>query len=147
MSYENTLNEEIDAIINAKLANGEVLHPAWIAQQVCAAHESGLTDGDDKLFWLHAGYLVARKAVLDRVRRIAGTAAERAPTAPTLPGFDHLQTHYIVCRDGDEIAIPTEQCSDAELDAIAARIDAMAETCKAHAREVRRYKRLRARVA
>lgn len=142
MSYDTTLNEEIDAIIQDRMAAGDALHPAWIAQAVCAAHEPGLIEGDDKLFWLHAGHLTVRKAVLDRVRLVAGTSPERS-AAPTLPGFEHLQTHYIVKREGDEIAIPTSNLTDEELEGIAARIDAMAETCKAHAREVRRFKRLR----
>lgn len=143
MSYETTLHEEIDAIISRKVAANEVVHPVWISQQVCLAHEPGLVEGDDKLFWLHAGHLVVRKAVLDRVRRVAGIAPERDASAPTFPGFDHLQSHYIVTRDGDEAAIPTADLSDGELEAIASRIDAMAETCKAHARDVRRFKRLR----
>lgn len=147
MSYETALNEEIDAIINAKVAANEPLHAAWIAQQVVAAHEPGLVEGDDKLFWLHGGYLTARAAVLNRVRRVAGVSAERAEPAPRLPGFDHMQTHYMVARNGDEVAIPTVMLTDDELDALAARIDAMAETCKAHAREIRRFKRLRAKAA
>lgn len=146
MSYENTLNEEIDKIINTKVLAKEALHPAWISHQVCLAHEPGLIEGDDKLFWQHTGYLTVRKAVLGRVLRVAGTTAEHV-AQPTLPGFEHVQSHYIVTRDGDEIAIPTGDATDDELDLIANRLDAMADTCKAHAREVRRFKRLRRQAA
>lgn len=146
MSYETTLNAEIDALISARVAANEPLHPVWIAHSVCLQHEAALIEGADKLFWLHAGHLVARKAVLERVRQVAGVSVEQG-AQPRLPGFDHLQTHYIVTRDGDEIAVPTDLLSDGELRGIATRIDAMAETCKAHAREVRRFIRLRPKTA
>lgn len=147
MSYQTTLNAEIDAVIDAKLAAGETLHPTWIAHHICAAHEPGLGDGEDADFWRHGGYRTCRDAVTQRIKRVAGIQMERSATQPTLPGFEHVQTHYVVTRDGEEIGVPTDFLTDAEIDEVAARIEAMGKTCIAHARELKRLKRLRSQAA
>ncbi len=60
-----------------------------------------------------------------------------------LPGFDHIQTHYMIRRDGEDIGVPIEQMTDEEGFAKAALYDRQAITQAEHANELRRYLRER----
>ena len=70
MSYTDRLNTEIDAKIDALVAQKRPLNAPWIAHAICIDHEDGLAKNDHREFWEHGGYATTRKAVTARVNRV-----------------------------------------------------------------------------
>jgi hypothetical protein len=146
MSYQATLDTEIDKIIGAKMSARQPLLAKWIAHEICERHKSALRKGPKSDFWRHSGYRSCRAAVTKRIGLIAGISPATESPQAALPGFDYLRTYYTVDRDGEDVGLPISMMSDPELDKLAHRLDAMSNTCKAHAREVRRFKAERSAV-
>lgn len=146
MSFFEKLQHEISEKIDAMAATDVKLHPSWISHAICQDHELGLApESEDADFWRHAGHRTVRAEVGQYLRKLYGISAEGAAERQlTLDGFDHIQTRYIVNREGDEVAIPTPELTDGELDGIEARLRAMSDALGVHADEIARYKRERA---
>lgn len=143
MSYERILHDEINSELNRLQAAGQRWVANWIAQAIVLRHESELTPEAD--FWRHTGYASVRETVRRVINARAGDKAERAADDRQipLPGYHHLQAYYLVKRRGKDVGVPIADMSDAELDAKAARYEAMSVACRDHADELREFKKAR----
>jgi hypothetical protein len=145
MSYETTLNTQIDKELDRLGALKQSWRPTFVTQAICTQHLEGLAEGEHKDFWLHCGYEKTRAAVTRRINRRAADIIEDSLEAqPLLPGYDHLHAYYLVRRGGDDIAVHVDDMTDDEIDQKIARIRKMGQTCFAHAKEFGRFKRERA---
>lgn len=139
---EDTLTAEIHKLIDDKLATGVVVHPNFVATEILNAKSA--IEGDDAPFYRTQTF----KQVLGLVRSVCGKYAptDTTPEQLVFPGFKHLTRAYPVNRDGDNLLVPVELCSDAELLARAVQLDEMAKGCRQHAAEIRKYVRARSNV-
>lgn len=146
MTFREQVRQEICAKVDALAAVAKPLHPAWITQDICQGHIGGLQAGsEDADFWRQGGYHAVRAEVGQYLRKYYSPDSEpdEDEGQRTLPGFEYVQTHYIVERGGDELAIPTDDLTDTELDSIIARIRATGVALFAHANDLDRFKRSR----
>lgn len=146
MTFREQVRQEICAKVDALAAVAKPLHPAWITQDICQGHIAGLQpDSEDADFWRQGGYHAVRAEVGQYLRKYYSPDSEHDDDEGqrTLPGFEYVQTHYIVERDGDELAIPTADLSDTEIDAIIGRIRATGAALFAHADDLDRFKQSR----
>lgn len=60
-----------------------------------------------------------------------------------MPGFERLQTHYLVERDEERVAVRIDHLTDEEIEAKAKEQETMGRACFQHADELRRYGDLR----
>lgn len=141
MSYVDRLRAEIAAKCEQLLTEGKPLHASWITHEVCNLHTGGLAENDDADFWRHGGYHTTREETRRYISKRLGASAERAEARQgTFPGFRHVQSHYLVRRDGDDTGVPALEMTDQEIEAKAEEYEAMGEACLAHAEELRRFK-------
>ena len=151
MSFRERVRQEVAAKVDHLASDGEVLHPKWITHAICSDHAPGLNadESEHADFWREGGYIAVRSEVGDYLRKRYATKPVKVADQPTLPGFEHLQAHYIVDRDGEELVVPTVNLTDDEIDGIVSRLRAGSATLANHADEFLRFKRLRtpARVA
>lgn len=146
MSFRDRVRREITAKVDDLAAASRSLHPAWITHDICIGHVVGLAEGDDADFWRQAGYIAVRAEVGQYLRKYY--SADKSPDDTEegqrrLPGFEYVQTHYIVERDGDELAVPTTDLDDDEIARIAARLRATGGALFAHADDLERFQRSR----
>lgn len=121
-----------------------------ITLQICKNHEGGLVeDSEHRWFYVYGGYDTTRDIVRDCIKARAGHKSLTDSKAMRLPGFEFMTPRYTVERVDDEtgeieiVGIPVEEMSDEELLAKADMYDAMAESLRLHAAEIRRYVRAR----
>lgn len=146
MSFRDQVRREITAKVDDLAAAAKALHPAWITHDICVGHLGGLGEGDDADFWRNAGYIAVRAEVGQYLRKYY--SADKSPDDDDegqrrLPGFEYVQTHYIVERDGDELAVPTTDLNDDEIGRITARLRATGAALFAHADDLERFQRSR----
>lgn len=143
---EEKLRNEINDVLERLRARGEVLQPQWITQEICQRHRSGLASTADAeyhiAFWEFSGYTLTRKLTTRCINDLDDAADQRA-AKPLLPGFEFLQRHYVINRDGVDVGVPIEESTDAELLAKAALYRAQSTRLLAHADELDRYVELR----
>lgn len=145
MSYETSLNAEIDKELDRLTGLKQEWRATFITNAICGKHIEGLADGDHKDFWLHCGYDKTRSAVTKRINRRAGISKEDIEQRqPTLPGYNHVHTYYVVNRNGDDIGIHVDDMTDEEIEQKIASIHKMGKSCFAHVSELKRLKRERA---
>lgn len=143
MSYENTLNAEIDKELDRLAEANFPWRANMIAHAICSNHSDGLIEGEDKEFWRHCGYEKVRSAVTRRINRRAGEREDESDNQHRLPGYEHVHAYYVVRRDGDDIGVAAHALTDDEIDAKSARYKEMGRTCFSHADELQRFKRER----
>lgn len=146
MSFRDQVRREIATKVDGLAAAAKALEPKWITHVICGDHLTGLGEGEDADFWRQGGYIAVRAEVGEYLRKYY--SADKAPTGEDegqrrLPGFEYVQTHYIVDRGGDEIAIPTPDLSDDEIARITARLRATGAALFAHADDLDRFQRSR----
>jgi hypothetical protein len=153
---ELELRTEIELRIEECHARGDVVQPRWITHQICREHAKGLAvnadqtdeqEPDDVAFWRFCGYTLTRKLTTDCINDLSKPNGSRSHVAPFLPGFQHLQRHYVITRDGEDVEVPTGQLTVDELLEKADQYDRNAGTLVEHARELRRYAAMRAHEA
>ncbi len=130
------LQREISKVIDQKRALKEKLHPSWITTAIMESH-SDIT-GVDADFHKCCSRVSIRKEVTQQVNRIDADPANPSQQL-ILDGFDHLQSYYVVERDGELVGVPVDEVSNAELLRKADEYDAMGRACMKHADEIRRY--------
>lgn len=147
MSYANQLSDEINRALDDLAMRGEHWRPVFIAHAICAAHAHGLVDDDQALFWQHCGYREVRREVTRCINGRAGDGAKTEGIQMILPGYEYVQTHYVVTRANEDIGVPVGDMTDAEIDSKITLYRTMARSCQAHADELARYKGARAAAA
>ena len=138
---------EIQGYIDALAAANRPWRAEWIAHWICDDHATGLADGADADFWRYCGYRQCRELVRRCINARAGNRPDPNEAVTALPGYEHLQSHYIVTRDGDNVGVPLHDLTDEELAAKSQMHRAMGNACHAHAAEIERYVRLRKETA
>lgn len=126
--------------------------PRMIAVDICAAHETPeLKASPEYAFWHYCGYETCRDITTEVIAHVTDPAvAAEEPSAPLLPGFTHLQTHYNVRRNVDGgiaareiVGVPIERLTSGEMLAIAGRMRAIGGALFEHADELDRYRLMR----
>jgi hypothetical protein len=141
---QQELENEIAALVDAEIGAGKPIAATWLTHAVVASHGEIPDDG--------SGYheLCTYAHTRDSVRRVLRRyeVKEEGPDPQVaLPGFERLQTAYLVTRDKEQVIVPIDQLTDVEIDAKCTELDAMAKGCLQHADELRRYKAARAEAA
>jgi len=130
------ITKEVRELIADKVVNGEQIKVPWVTQEVLDRHSD--IEGEDAGFYL----ICARAHIKDIVRSTIGKYDAKEPSSDrqlVLAGFEHLQIAYTVERQGEVTLVPVEQLTDKELLDRATEYDEMAKSCRAHAREIRKY--------
>jgi len=136
MFSEKDLFDEVQAIVDA---NQCAIKTDWLANSVMSRHSD--ISGSDKDFYVLCAWAHVKTAVRAVVRRYRPEATEEPDRQIVLPGFDRLQVKYHVERNDESYLVPIDELTDQEIDAKAAEYERMAEGCRLHAAELRRYKR------
>lgn len=146
---EEQLRLEITKILDARQQRREPLPAVWITHEVCVSHSTGLaadegaTDEQQQhiAFWEYGGYTITRKLVTRCIneREQPDTKVKQ----PHLPGFEYLQNYYVITRDGMDVGVHIDQCTDDEMLAKAALYRAQSARLIAHANEIERFVDLR----
>ena len=133
--------DEIASAVDAKIAAGERLLASFITQQVCGAHLAGLAENDHAALWRKGGYRWVRDETRRYISKCLGTdEADAKNNQSAFPGFEHVQSHYLVQREGEDVGVPALQLTDDEIEAKAALYKSMGAACFAHAGELVRFK-------
>lgn len=140
---ESSIYPEVRKIIADKVHQGEVVVIDWLTHEIISSKDG--ISGSDLDFYR----VCAFTHVKDVVKRCVGKYDSKPTTDRqlTLDGFEYLQVAYTVARDEQIVLVPVNQLSDDEIEARAKAYDDMADGCKAHARELRSYKRIRRQAA
>jgi hypothetical protein len=139
-------DEEIARKVEAWDAAGKVLHPSWIAMEICNDHEEDLARGQGADWWKHRGFRAVRQDVGRFIAKNYGQKAED-DAQHVLPGCEYVQRRYIVKRDGDDVAVLVEDMTDEEIEAKAQELEKRGRSCIAHADELRLFGKRRKRAA
>ena len=140
MAYYEDLTREIDEKLDAYIDADKVLNADWITSEICLDHKEGLAENEEAEFWEHGATRQVRNEVRRRINKMRGDRADRDPRQAHLPGFAHLQSHYMIERRGDEVGVPIFELTDAEVDAKAQLYRTMGASCYEHADELERFK-------
>ena len=142
MTETDVLNEAMD-LIRGQLQEKRTAPAEMIAAAIVDRRET--PDGTDREWFVYCTYGYVRSVVRRAVRAFKGKPEEESGQQflPTLEGFDYVQEGYMVERGDKQIVVPTNQMTDREIDEKVAFLETMADTCKAHAKELIRYKSMR----
>lgn len=138
----DNLYSEIRKFIQDRMDAGIILRAEWVTAEILGQKEE--PDCEDADFYL----ICARNHVAEIVKKCIGKYRPKAVTDTQiiLPGFEHMQSGYLVEREGVRVLVPTDMLTDAELLARAEEYDAMALGCRAHAKEIRDFVERRAMI-
>jgi len=139
MSYEQQLTTEINELLDDLAKRRQIWNPALITAEICERHGAGIRGGKHADFWRHSGYCHCRQQVRQCINRRAGDPSE-SDKQMKLFGWEHLQTYYLIEREGDQVAVPVTAMTDSELEQKARLYRSMAATCYAHADELDRFR-------
>lgn len=120
------------------MVNGET-PKNWLIQAVLKKHQR--IEGPDA----EMAFACMRETVANRVNKYFSALKANQINDPQLPlpGFKRLQQRYVITRRGQQAIVAIHNMTDAEIEAKAIEMDMMAEGCREHARELRRYIRRR----
>jgi hypothetical protein len=138
MSYQEKLVNIISVKVDTCREQGRALIPQWIAQAICEDYKAGLADNDQAELWRHVGYLAIRKEVGKFITKRAGESGS-SDRSPVLPGFEHLQHHYLVARQGEELEVSVGAMTKEETVQWIAMLRSRGAACYAHADELEEY--------
>ena len=143
MLSEKELVAEVAELVERGLSEGRTVQAASLVSAVISRHER--VEGEDKDFYLLCAWSHVRVVARQALRRY------KEPIEPdrqiVMPGFQRLQRGYFVERGKESMLVPIDQLRNGELDAKANEYDQMAEGCRLHALELRRYIMWRRRAA
>jgi hypothetical protein len=141
MIGERDIFDEVKALVEAEIDSGKTIRPAWLTQAIVATHDR--IEGADRDWHRVCSFGFVRSTVRQVVRLYK---PEAEPTDPqiVMPGFESLQKAYLITREKERVIVPIQQLTDIEIERKIAELEAMAEGCRAHARELRRYRSERA---
>lgn len=134
---------EIDALINERLAEREVVNAETLTIQVMQCHLEHLTITGDDAAWAQVRiHDNVRDAVRESLRRYRDTNDSTVEQL-LLPGYRFLQRAYLIERGEGPVIVVTADVPDDELDAKAAMHDRASQGHSEHAAELRAYKQQR----
>jgi len=99
-------------------------------------------------FFKHYAYKGHRKDVGSYIAKVyGGDDEDDSDGQHILEGFEYVQTHYVIERDGSKIGVRVENMSDDEIDARVQLLERRGAACIAHADDLKRFKNRRAKAA
>lgn len=142
MFSEKDLIAEVEAVVSSAQC---AIETDWIANLVMSNHRD--VSGEDAEFYVLCGWAHVKTAVRAVVRSFKPEPEDVPDAQIVLPGFERLQTKYHCERNGKSWLVPIDELTDEEIDAKAHEYETMAEGCRLHAAELRRYKNQRGQAA
>lgn len=144
MPKADKFDEEI-AILVAKWDDaGRELVPSFITKALIDSHIGGLARANVHTpFFEHYTYKGVRQDVGRYLSKRYGDNDKPEEKQHALPGFEHLQRHYIIKRGDEEVPVYFEQITDEEFRAKAKMLRRRGAACFAHADEIERFIDLR----
>lgn len=137
MRSKTDVTNEIRQIVTDRINSGVIVRVEWLTTEILAMKDR--IEGDDADFYIACGV----DYIKDTVKRCIGAYAPKAAAATdaqiVMEGFDYMQKAYTVTRAEEVVLVPVHLLSDAEIEARALELEAMAKGCIAHARELRAY--------
>lgn len=136
---ETSIYGEVRKIIADKISRQEVVIIDWLTHEIVSG-KAGI-EGPDADFYR----VCAFTHVKDVVKRCVGKydSKPESDRQLVLSGFEYLQVAYTVVRNGDVVLVPVDMLTDDEIEGRAQVFEEMAKGCKAHAMELRKFKRSR----
>lgn len=141
MEYsQEQLTNEVQSMFDEFVAAGRSIHVDWLANTVMDKHRD--VHGTDKDFYVLCAWHHVKTSIRQVVRKSKPNEESGLSSIPqlSLPGFERIQTHYHVERDGEICLIRIDELSDQEIELKVEEYERMAEGCRLHAAELRRYK-------
>lgn len=142
---DNKFEVEIATIVQKWIDEGREIVPAFVTQEIIKSHEHGLARNNEHTeFWKHYAYKGHRKDVGSYIAKNFGDdESEEKEHQHVLPGFEHVQRHYVINRGGGPVMVPVGQMTDAEIRARVQLLRRRGAGCMAHADELERFMNLR----
>lgn len=138
MSYKTQLTAEIKSILDQLTDQNKVWKATWITHEICENHKHELS-GDAEFSRFNI-YENVRGEVTKTINKFAGDKPAKEDNQLPLEGFDYVQSHYVITRDGEDVGLPVYQMEADEIDAKVSLYRKMGNTCHAHADELVRFK-------
>jgi len=139
MNYSSEdLTKEVETLFDSYVKTGRSIHVDWLANAMMQRHPG--IDGPDKDFYTLCAWAHIKTTIRAVVRNSKPSESGISDIPQlSLPGFVRLQTHYHIERDSEICLIRIDELSDEEIELKAREYEAMAEGCRLHAAELRRY--------
>jgi hypothetical protein len=140
---------EIAEAVDRWASEGKRLTPQFITHEIIQLHEDGLARQNEHVDFLrHYTFKGLRQCVGQYISKKFGESrVDRESMATKLPGFEYIQTHYIVGSGDEEEAVPVEAMTDEDIEARVNLLRKRGKACFAHADELERFKLMRKRAA
>lgn len=139
---------EIRQTVEAWDKSGKHLVPTFITHEIVKRHVAGLARANEHTpFYEHFAHKGCRSEVGRYISKTYGDEAADAKKPDTFFGYEYIQRHYVITRDGEDIAVPIDDLTDAEIEARVEMLRKRGLACLAHADELERYRSLREKVA
>jgi hypothetical protein len=145
MRSKTEVTTEINRIVTDRIDAGETVRVEWLTQEILAIKDK--IDGEDADFYVACAADFIKYTVKRVIKKYAPQPEAVTDMQVRMDGFDHMLKAYTVQRDGETVLVPVKQLSDTEIEARAQEYEAMAHGCVAHSRELRAFRRGRARAA
>lgn len=141
MSYTDTdLTHEIADLVTELYDREQRISANAVTLEIIARHLPEFAQGAD--FTSHCAWHTTRKAAGNYLARHFKDDAGNVKQM-RFPGFEHLQMAYLVGDDSEPVVVPLDQLTPDELDQIAHRLEGEGAAKLKHAKEVRKYRRVR----
>ena len=138
------LYTEVKDLIRPQIEGEQIVNAAWVVPLMEAKHPMPRTWRGVHADARRIGY---REHIRDLARAIVREFKKKETDpdrdTPLLPGFKFVQRSYQIDRDAEPTCVPVDQMTDQEIEEKADELDRMADGCRAHAAELRRYLAIR----
>jgi hypothetical protein len=130
---------EIAALVDKWADASRELVPSFLTKALIDNHVGGLARANEHTpFFEHYTYRGVRDHVGKYLLKKYGMSDEDKKQK-TFPGFEHLQTHYMVKRGEEIVPVEVDLISDDDLYANAKMLRRRGKACYAHADEIERF--------
>ncbi|HEY1242210.1 MAG TPA: hypothetical protein VGF16_16715 [Bryobacteraceae bacterium] len=138
MLSQKELLDEISDIVIKRIDEGLTTESIHLAEQIIGLHPipGGPGDGD---FYELCAYQHVRLSIR-MVLRDYKLVSEKPDPQLVLPGFSYVQKAYAVERDEEPCIIPISKMSREQLLAKESELKQMADGCRKHAAELKRFR-------
>lgn len=140
MYSESDLVAEVREIIRKNVEKGTTVPSPWVTQEVLSSHDK--IYGEDTDFHRYCALEHVKDTVRAEVGRWKSTPQQKDKQM-ILAGFEYLQKAYCIERNNTPTIVPIEKMTHEEIQAKANEYERMAEGCRKHADELRRYEQIR----
>tara|TARA_R110000751_G_scaffold37511_2_gene90892 strand:+ start:686 stop:1132 length:447 start_codon:yes stop_codon:yes gene_type:complete len=138
MSHDSQIKNDILAEIERVKKMDSIIEPRWVANAIMEKYFKGMDVSEEIEIVKYLAFNECRRQVAKLIsKRLDINGSDKREMV--LPGFEHLQTHYEVKRDGEWCGVPINLLSQQELLLKAKELKKMGNTCFKHAQEIEAY--------